>query len=114
MLRPHLPGVADRNLVEEASSLREMPAIGQVFTDYGRLLGRGLSVHHALYMPDKTIIGGSVAPYFDLFRSGIIEQLTHVNRQASRVDIQMASLGDEAGAIGAAVMAQQFVDHGLS
>jgi glucokinase len=109
MLRPHLPGVVDRNLVEEAASLRDVHVIGQVFTDYGRLLGRGLSAHHALYMPEKTIIGGSVAPYFELFRSGITEQLTHVHRRASQVDIQAATLGDEAGAIGAAVMAQQFV-----
>ncbi len=109
MLRPHLPGVADRDLVEEAAALGEMRAISRVFTDYGRLLGRGLSAHHALYMPDKTIIGGSVAPYFELFRSGITEQLTHVHGRASHVDIQAATLGDEAGAIGAAVMARQFV-----
>ena len=109
MLRPHLPGVADRDLVEEAASLRERPAIGQVFKDYGRLLGRGLSAQHALYMPNVTIIGGSVAPYFELFRSAVMAQLTHVNRLAPQVEIRAATLGDEAGAIGAAVLAEQFL-----
>ena len=90
-------------------SLRNEPAIRQVFSDYGRLLGRGLSAQHALYMPDTTIIGGSIAPYFDLFRSGITEQLAHVNKLAPQVALKGATLGDEAGAIGAAVMARQFL-----
>jgi glucokinase len=109
MLRPHLPGIADRDLVEEAASLRDEPAIRDVFRDYGRLLGRGLSAQHALYMPDRTVIGGSVAPYFDLFKSGVMEQLVHVNRLAPQVEIGAAVLGDEAGAIGAAVLARQFL-----
>ena len=109
MLRPHFPGVADRDLVEKAASMKDEPAIREVFTDYGRLLGRGLSVQHALYMPDRTIIGGSVSPFFDLFRSGIMEQLTQVNRLASEVEVFAATLGDEAGAIGAAVLARQFL-----
>ncbi len=109
MLRPHLPGVADRTLVEEAASRHELPAIGRVFMDYGRLVGRGLSAHHALYMPDKTIIGGSVAPYFELFRYGVMEELAHANKLAPQVEVKGATLGDEAGAIGAAIMARQFL-----
>ncbi|MCB8881377.1 ROK family protein [Acidisoma cellulosilytica] len=110
-LRPHLPGVADLHLIAEATSQSDKPAIGQIFMDYGRLVGRGLSVHHALYMPERTIIGGSVAPYFELFRPGIMAQLTIANKLAACVELLPATLGDEAGAIGAAFMVERYLDH---
>jgi glucokinase len=105
MLRPLLPpDVEGHELIERAVNTREDSRIERAFDDYGRLVGRGLSALHALYMPEVTVIGGSIAPHFERFRAGIEAELTHTNTLAAPVVIRAASLGDDAGAIGAALM----------
>ena len=101
--------VADRDLLESAAQQAHEPAIAEALRAYGRLVGRGLSVHHALYMPDTTVIAGSVAPYLQLIRPGIEEVLTHVNSLAPAIGLHAAVLGDEAGAIGAAMVAEHLL-----
>jgi glucokinase len=109
-LRALLPGdIADKDLLARAAQEAREPAIADSFTAYGRLVGRGLSTHHALYMPETTVIAGSVAPYLELIRSGIDEALTQVNPLTPPVSLHAAILADEAGAIGAALLAEHLV-----
>jgi glucokinase len=107
MLRPHLSAeIPDAGLISEAARLAESnPAIARCFSRYGYFLGRGLSALHALYMPEVTVIGGSVAPYLPLFFDDLRDALTRAPGFAVSVDLRVASLGDTSGALGAALMA---------
>jgi glucokinase len=80
--------------------------IQEIFTEYGRKLGRGIAVLHTVYGPSVTVIGGSVANNLDLFRLGIDESLAQASGFYLPVAIVRAELGAEAGAIGAAALAK--------
>lgn len=107
MLRPHLGAESpNAGLISEAARLAESnPAIARCFSRYGYFLGRGLSALHALYMPEVTVIGGSVAPYLPLFFDDLRNALIRAPGFAVSVDLRVASLGDTSGALGAALMA---------
>jgi glucokinase len=109
MLRPHLGAeIPGADLIGEAAVLAESdPAIAGCFSRYGRNLGRGLSVLHTLYMPEVTVIGGSVAPFLQLFLEDLRNALVRAPGFAVDVELRIASLGDASGALGAALMAGQ-------
>jgi glucokinase len=78
----------------------------EAFIAYGREVGRGLALFHAVFGPSITVIGGTVADYLDLFEPGVNESLTRAAGYAFPVPIVRAELGSEAGAIGAAILAR--------
>jgi len=106
MLRPHLPpDTEDRDILTRAAAVADQ-SIQDVFTRYGQLVGRGLSVLHSLYRPEVTILGGSAADYLPMFIDGMRHDLTRHPEFAIETAIRRAALGDNAGAIGAAVIAR--------
>lgn len=78
----------------------------EAFVEYGREVGRGLALLHAVFGPSITVIGGTVADYLDLFEPGVNKSLTRAEGYAFPVPIVRAELGSEAGAIGAAALAR--------
>lgn len=108
MLRPLLPAdVADRDLLAHAANLGDAPLLRRAFRDYGRLVGQGLSVLHSLYRPEVTLLGGTAAACLGLFADGLADTLARASGFAVAAEIRAAALGDEAGAIGAALMARE-------
>ncbi len=108
MLRPHLPpDTEERDLLASAAASVEDPLIRNVFESYGQLVGQGLSVLHSLYRPEVTILGGSAADYFPLFMNGLQQALTRHTAFAVDTVVRRAVLGDNAGAIGAALIAHK-------
>jgi glucokinase len=106
MLRPHLPpNLHGKDLLPYAAAKRSDPHIREAFDTYGALVGRGLSILHTLYMPQVTILGGTAANYFDLFQGGLIQAMARTPQFAVESSVRTNSLGDEAGAIGAALIA---------
>ena len=106
-LRPLLPpDTAPAALVEAAAAAAVRDAaVSAAFTAYGRLVGRGLSVLHTLYMPEVTVIGGSAAAQLHLFRAGMDAALSRTPDFAVPSTIRAAVLG-EAGAVGAALLVE--------
>lgn len=106
-LRPLLrPNTATTALVETAAAMAAHdPGVAAAFTAYGRLVGRGLSVLHTLYMPEVTVIGGSAAAQLHLFRAGMDTALLRTPGFAVLSKIRPAVLG-EAGAVGAALLVE--------
>jgi glucokinase len=107
MLTPMVSSdLADRDIIIYAAKFAHRKRIRQVFLDYGALVGRGLLALHALYMPDLTVLGGSAADHFALFIPGLRSYLTKSNQPSGGVEIRVSALGDSAGAVGAAILAQ--------
>lgn len=107
MLRPQLAAEipAARLIGEAAARADREPDIAACFALYGNRLGRGLAVLHTLYMPEVTVLGGSVAPYLPLFHDRLQAALERAPGFAVKVDLRVAQLGDQGGALGAALMA---------
>lgn len=78
--------------------------VANVFHRYGNYLGRGLVTLLTLYGPDLTILSGSAAHYYPLFKSGLEESLTRAQAYAINDRIVPSQLGDIAGALGATVI----------
>lgn len=83
---------------------RENEEIAKVFHRYGNYLGRGLVTLLTLYGPDLTILSGSAAHYYPLFKAGLEEALTRSDAYAINKSIVPSALGDVAGALGATVI----------
>ncbi|MFJ6690546.1 ROK family protein [Streptomyces sp. NPDC091294] len=81
------------------------PSVRGIFHQYGLLVGRGLAALHALYQPELTVIGGSAASCLSLFAAGMNQALQRSAPFAVPTRIRPAELGDDAGAVGAAVLA---------
>ncbi|UVK46653.1 ROK family protein [Mesorhizobium sp. AR07] len=77
-----------------------------------RLIGRGLSILHAHYMPRVTVLGGSAAAYLHLFEEKLHRAMERTPAFTVDSVIHVAALGDEAGAIGAALIAQDLLAKG--
>ncbi len=108
LLRPHLPkDVLDNDLLTTASAMLRNPAIVKVFDDYGALVGRGLSVLHTLFMPEVTVLGGSAAGCLGLFELGLRRSLGRTAGFSMNIEIRASTLGNEAGAMGAAFLARE-------
>jgi len=86
------------------TAAQEKEAVAQVFHRYGNYLGRGLVTLLTLYGPDLTILSGSAAHYYPLFKSGLEEALTRSDAYAINERIVPSALGDVAGALGATVI----------
>jgi glucokinase len=69
-----------------------------------------LAVLHALYLPEVTVIGGNAAQYLDLFKEGLLRAIARTPQFSVGASIRAAALGDEAGAIGAALIARDALD----
>lgn len=76
------------------------------FSEYGQHLGKILSVLVNILDPDIVVIGGSVSNAWEFFQSSLIEQLhKYINKgPREHVTVQQASLGDDAGLLGAAAL----------
>jgi len=108
MLQPHLPPDTEhRDVLASAAAAVDDPLIQNVFERYGRLVGRGLSVLHSLYRPDVTILGGSAADYLPMFMDGMQQAMARQPEFAVKTAIRTAVLGDNAGAIGAALIVHE-------
>jgi glucokinase len=74
-----------------------------VFRDYAVAVGRGLAALHTLWQPRVTVIGGSAAICLPLIHDDVLRALDRSEDYRVDVDVRAATLGDNAGAIGAAV-----------
>ncbi|MGX8010134.1 ROK family protein [Mesorhizobium sp. ORM8.1] len=108
MLRQHLPSnVQGKDVIPlAAASVDQNPFIRDAFETYGSLVGRGLSILHTHYMPQVTVLGGSAAAYLHLFEEKVHKAMERTPTFAVQSAVHVAALGDEAGAIGAALIAQ--------
>lgn len=82
----------------------EREDVANLFHRYGNYLGRGLVTLLTLYGPDLTILSGSAAHYYPLFRPGLEEALTRADAYAINKLIVPSELEDVAGALGATVI----------
>jgi glucokinase len=101
-----LPDVAfekhDVNFYKSVALQRD--DVAHVFHQYGNYLGRGLATLLTLYGPDLTILSGSAAHYYPLFRAGLEEALYRADAYARNNCIVPSKLGDMAGALGATMI----------
>ena len=109
-LRPMVPPGTpeDQILLLAASASGSNSLIRKTFQAYGRLVGRGLATLHTLYMPSVTVLGGSASAHVELFGTGLKQQLYRTPDFDTSTAVRIAVLG-EAGAIGAALLAEQHV-----
>jgi len=92
-----------------ASVLGEMvvarPRIAAIMHHYGQVVGRGLNTLLALYGPDVTILSGSAAALLPLYQTGLDAIFAHrASGYAVNRNITHSTLGDTAGALGAAIL----------
>jgi glucokinase len=111
MLRPHVPSaLADSEILPQAAKLaHESELIKSAFHQYGRYLGRGLSILHTVYGPHMTVLGGSASQYLPLFVKEVYSELGRTTGFGVASKVRVAALGDNAGAIGAAFLARDLV-----
>ncbi|TNM63156.1 ROK family protein [Streptomyces sp. NP160] len=104
-----------QNLAEQArgsTDLRELNAAAtegeavalEVLTEYGRRVGDGLVELSTQHRPDVVVLAGSAAQCFAHFGAALQGQLAAMT-SADAPDVRVTSLGDLAGAIGAARLA---------
>lgn len=82
-------------------------AVRAVFGAYGERVGRGIACLQAVYGPDLVVVGGGAARYFPLFEESLRGALSQDPDYALPARIVPAVLGERAGAIGAAVLAER-------
>lgn len=80
------------------------PRVAAIMKQYGHTVGRGLNTLLTLYGPDLTVLSGSAAALLPLFQSGLDVALTRADGYAVNRTILHSSLGDAAGAFGAAIL----------
>ncbi len=89
------------------------PAVAAAFESYGGHVGRGLAVLHTLYMPEVTVLGGSAAAYLSRFAGALEVALARAPGFTVNSAIRDAALGDQAGAIGGALIAERILGDGV-
>ena len=95
----------DNTLSERIATLcAENSRVSGILYQYGQIVGRGLTTLLALYGPDVTVLSGSAATLFPQFQSGMEKALTRASGYAVNRHIIPSSLGDAAGAFGAAIL----------
>ncbi|WP_455818255.1 ROK family protein [Pseudomonas cerasi] len=95
----------DATLSQRLSGLTaDNPRVGGILYQYGQIVGRGLNTLLALYGPDVTVLSGSAAALFPLFQGGMEKALARASGYAVNKHIIPSSLGDAAGALGAAIL----------
>ena len=113
-MRDRVPSDVESAKILPAALVRadQDPTVSAAFESYGGQVGRGLAVLHALYMPEVTVLGGSAAAYLPRFAKAVEVALKRAPAFAVNCDIRHASLGDQAGAIGGALIAEQILRTG--
>ena len=102
-------GFADAKSVFEAARAGDEKALA-VAGRQADLLGYGFASLMFLYSPERLIIGGGVSNGFDVMRSRIRARVDGLVMETFRgADIVPAELGDNAGLIGAAAMAAEYL-----
>ncbi|UVL42194.1 ROK family protein [Pseudomonas sp. B21-040] len=78
--------------------------IARLFQQYGNQVGRGLGSLMSLYGPDLTVLSGSAAQLFPLYEDAVQASLVRSKGFELNTRIVMSTLGDGAGAMGAALL----------
>lgn len=87
------------------------PAQRALFDDYGHRIGFGLGSLLTLFRPDTVVLGGGGARYLDLFADAVQHSVRRAPEFASPLVLKAAALGDQSGAIGAAVLGRAAALH---
>jgi len=82
----------------------ENARVAAILHKYGQTVGRGLNTLLTLYGPDITLLSGSAALLLPLYQAGLDQALHRADGYAVNRHISYASLGDAAGALGAAIL----------
>lgn len=83
------------------------PSATALFTAYGTSVGAGLADLLTLLGPDRVVLGGGGARFHDLFRPALDRALAEVVGCFTPPPVVTATLGDLAGAVGAALWASR-------
>ena len=89
-------------VLQEMTPVR--PAVADILYQYGQTVGRGLNTLLTLYGPDITVLSGSAATLLPLYQAGLDAALSRTQGYTLNREITQASLGDAAGALGAAIL----------
>jgi glucokinase len=110
LIREVLPrGIAEKDLLTAGAAKRDDPKVRAAFSRYGRLLGQGLATLHTILMPDVTVLGGSAATLLDLFKEDLANSLARAPGFAVSTIVRSATMGDDGGAVGAALLAAELL-----
>jgi len=82
-------------------------SVARLFDVYGHHIGVGLSTLITVFEPAHVVLGGGAARYFDLYEAELRRALVRSNPFASVPDMCVSRLGAQAGALGAALLAQR-------
>jgi len=101
-----LPDVAyeRQDLAFFQARVAEDGRVRELFERYGRQVGRGLNSLAMLYGPDLIVLGGSAARLYPLYEHSVLRSLQRSAGFELSVPIVASSLGDAAGAFGAALL----------
>ena len=88
-----------KNVKELTERISDDPRISSLFCEFGRTLGKVLSVYAPKYNCDTIVIGGNINNAWDMFADETKSILNQVNRS---ITIKKANLGEEGALIGAA------------
>ena len=80
--------------------------VSSALAEFARAIGRGLLVLSTAYSPDRIVLGGSVAKLFDVISNDVKVSMVLAGEFNTDVAIVEGSLGNLAGALGAAAIAQ--------
>jgi len=107
---PALPGGTAFRSKVIARAVAEGDALAvEMIEDASRYLSAGLASVVNFYNPPRIILGGGVIEAVDLYFEGVARRVADQSLQATRggVEIVRTGLGDNAGIVGAAVLAAQ-------
>ncbi|MEU1666741.1 ROK family protein [Streptomyces sparsogenes] len=111
LLMPLLPAQTPLSEVvrEGAARYPTHTSVRDAFHQYGTAVGRGLACLQTLYGPERIVVGGSVAKHLALFREGLETELSQDPIYTRPAKIVAATLGESAGALGAAALAERLL-----
>jgi len=107
MLSPLFPTASDDgDILSLAGGAQGREDVLAALDSYGAALGQGIAILHTVFMPEATVLAGSGAKHLDLYRRGLSRVLQRSPGFAVDAKLHVAALGNSAGAIGAALLAQ--------
>ena len=106
--RTALERLVEGNLDDVAAQARNGgPSQRALFATYGQRIGSGLANLLTFFRPERVLLGGGGARYLDLFADAVHESVRRAAEFDSPLALKPATLGDQSGAIGAAVLGRQ-------
>ncbi len=106
-----------RRTGKEPKELADLAELGDKFAldfwqEYGRDLGIGLTTLIYVLTPEVIILGGGISGAINYFLPSVLAEIEHRILFMSREDLKIipAQLGNQAGAVGAARLAWQFLN----